>query len=102
VVAEASDGLEAMRLCEKHHPDPLVSDIGMPKTKRHRSSAGAQMDRPRGVSILSVHGDESSSMRAPLRLAPACVCRKAQQTRIRVGDHVKVDRAEGSVADFSS
>ena len=31
VVAEAADGLEAMRLCEEHQPDLLIVDIGMPK-----------------------------------------------------------------------
>jgi two-component system response regulator NreC len=30
VVAEASDGREAIRLCELHHPDVAVLDIGMP------------------------------------------------------------------------
>ena len=31
VIAEASDGLEAIRLCEEHHPDVLILDIAMPK-----------------------------------------------------------------------
>ena len=31
VVAEASDGLEALRLCEEHRPELLILDIGMPK-----------------------------------------------------------------------
>jgi two-component system CheB/CheR fusion protein len=31
VVAEAADGLEAIRLCEEHRPDLLIVDIGMPK-----------------------------------------------------------------------
>ena len=30
VVAEASDGLEALRLCEEHHPDLLILDVAMP------------------------------------------------------------------------
>ena len=31
IVAEASDGLEALRLCEEHQPEMLIVDIGMPK-----------------------------------------------------------------------
>ena len=65
VVAEASDGLEAMRLCEEHHPDLLILDIGMPKLSGIEVAARAQkMERPPGVIILSVHGDESYIMRA--------------------------------------
>ena len=65
VVAEASDGLEASRLCEEHHPDVLILDIGMPKLSGIEVAARAhKMDRPPGVIILSVHGDESYIMRA--------------------------------------
>jgi len=31
IVAEAADGLEALRLCEEHAPDTLIVDIAMPK-----------------------------------------------------------------------
>jgi DNA-binding NarL/FixJ family response regulator len=65
VVAEAGDGLEAVHLCEKHHPDLLILDIGMPKLSGIEVAARAQkLDRPPGVIILSVHGDESYIMRA--------------------------------------
>ena len=65
VVAEASDGLEAMRLCEEHQPDLLILDIGMPKLSGIEVAARAhKMDHPPGVIILSVHGDESYIMRA--------------------------------------
>jgi DNA-binding NarL/FixJ family response regulator len=65
VVAEAADGLEAVRLCEEHQPDLLILDIAMPKLSGIEVAARAQkMARPPGVIILSVHGDESYIMRA--------------------------------------
>jgi len=65
VVAEATDGLEAVRLCEELHPDILILDIGMPTLSGIEVAARAQkLDRPPGVIILSVHADESYIMRA--------------------------------------
>jgi DNA-binding NarL/FixJ family response regulator len=65
VVAEAADGLEAVRLCEEQHPEILILDISMPRLTGIEVAARAQkMDRPPGVIILSVHGDETYIMRA--------------------------------------
>jgi two-component system, NarL family, response regulator NreC len=65
VIAEASDGLEAARLCEEHRPDMLILDIAMPKLSGIEVAARAQkLDQPPGVIILSVHGDESYIIRA--------------------------------------
>jgi two-component system response regulator NreC len=65
VVAEASDGLEALTLCEEHLPDLVILDIGMPKLSGIEVAARSQkLARPPGVIILSVHGDESYIMRA--------------------------------------
>jgi two-component system, NarL family, response regulator NreC len=65
IVGEAADGLEAVKLCDEHHPDLMILDIGMPKLSGIEVAARAQkMSRPPGVIILSVHGDESYIMRA--------------------------------------
>ena len=65
VVAEAADGLEAVRLCEEHRPDLLIVDIGMPKLSGIEVAARAQkLDRPPAVIILSMHADESYIIRA--------------------------------------
>jgi two-component system, NarL family, response regulator NreC len=65
VVAEAADGLEAVRLCEEHRPELLILDIGMPKLSGIEVAARAQkLDRPPAVIILSMHHDESYILRA--------------------------------------
>ena len=65
VVAEAGDGLEAIRLCEEHRPDLLIFDIGMPRLNGIEVAARTQkLPRPPGVIILSMYGDESYIIRA--------------------------------------
>ena len=65
VVAEAADGLEAIRLCEEHRPDLLIVDIGMPRLSGIEVATRAQkLDRPPGVIVLSMHADESYIIRA--------------------------------------
>lgn len=65
VIAEAADGLEAIRLCEEQHPDVLIVDIGMPKLNGLDVTARAQkLERPPRVIILSMHADESYIIRA--------------------------------------
>jgi len=65
VVAEAADGLEALRLTEEYKPDLLVLDIGMPKLSGIEVAARSQrFDRPPRVVILSMHADESYIIRA--------------------------------------
>lgn len=65
VVAEASDGLEALRLCEEHHPDLLILDVAMPKLNGIDVAARSQKMDPRPQAImLSMHLDESYVMRA--------------------------------------
>src|SRR6187549_2311563 len=65
VVAEAADGLEAIRLTEEHRPDLLIVDIGMPKLSGIEVAARSQkLERPPRVIILSMHSDESYIIRA--------------------------------------
>ena len=65
VVAEAADGLEALRLCAEHQPDIVVLDVGMPKLNGIEVAARAQkLDHPPKVVILSMHSDESYILRA--------------------------------------
>ena len=65
VVAEASDGLEALRLCEEHHPDLLILDVAMPKLNGIDVAARSQkMQPPPRAIMLSMHLDESYVMRA--------------------------------------
>ena len=78
VVAEAADGLEAVRLCEEQHPEIMILDIGMPKLTGIEVATRAQkMDRPPGVIILSVHGDETYIMRAMAAGARAYLLKSA-------------------------
>jgi two-component system, NarL family, response regulator NreC len=65
VVAEAADGLDAVRLCEEHRPDLLIIDIGMPRLSGIDVAARAQkLERPPAVIILTMHADESYILRA--------------------------------------
>ncbi len=65
VVAEAADGLEALRLCEEHHPDLLILDVAMPKLNGIEVVARAQKMQPAPRAImLSMHVDESYVMRS--------------------------------------
>ena len=65
VVAEAADGLEAVRLCEEHLPDVAILDVAMPKLNGIEVAARAQkLTRRPGVIMLSMHADESYIIRA--------------------------------------
>jgi two-component system response regulator NreC len=65
VVAEAADGLEALRLCEEHHPDLLILDVAMPRLNGIEVAARSQkMQPPPRAIMLSMHLDESYVMRA--------------------------------------
>jgi two-component system, NarL family, response regulator NreC len=65
VVAEASDGMEAVRLCEEHRPDLLILDVAMPKLNGIDAAARCLKLQPNARAImLSMHADESYIMRS--------------------------------------
>lgn len=65
VVAEAADGLEALRLCEELRPDVLILDIAMPKLNGIEVAARSQKMQPAPLAImLSMHVDESYVLRS--------------------------------------
>jgi DNA-binding NarL/FixJ family response regulator len=65
VVAEAGDGLEALRLCEEHQPDAVILDVAMPKLNGIEVAERVQkLSRAPSVLILSMHADETYIIRA--------------------------------------
>ena len=65
IVGEASDGHEALRLCESTAPDVAVLDVAMPKLNGIEVAARALKQRPNlRVIVLSMHSDESYVVRA--------------------------------------
>ncbi len=65
VVAEASDGREAVRMAEEHKPDVAVMDIAMPVLNGIEATKQiVARCPPTSVIMLSMHHDESYIVRA--------------------------------------
>jgi len=65
VVAEASDGRQAVALAQQHLPEVVVMDIGMPNLNGIEASRQLTAALPQtSIVILSMHSDESYVLRA--------------------------------------
>ncbi|HVN04263.1 MAG TPA: response regulator transcription factor [Bryobacteraceae bacterium] len=65
VVAEASDGREAVALAEKHTPDIVVLDVAMPLLNGIEAARQISSKAPQtGIVFLSMHSDEGYVLKA--------------------------------------
>ena len=65
VVAEATNGVEALQALADHQPDILLLDLSMPVLDGLGVLAAARRDHPRvGLLVLTMHGEESIVLRA--------------------------------------
>jgi two-component system response regulator NreC len=65
VIAEASEGREAVELVSQHHPDVAVIDIGMPQLNGIEATQQiVSKESQTKVVILSMHSDEGYVLRA--------------------------------------
>lgn len=65
VVAEASDGREALRLIASHHPDVVLMDVAMPEMNGLEATARVVKEFPSvRVIILSMHANEEYVLQA--------------------------------------
>src|SRR3984957_811626 len=81
VVAEASDGREAIELTLEHSPDIVLMDIAMPNLNGIEATRRIVDKRPKtGVVILSMHYDESYVIRSMKAGARAYLLKDAMKT----------------------
>jgi DNA-binding NarL/FixJ family response regulator len=96
VVAEAADGLEAIRLCEQHRPDLLIVDIGMPKLSGIEVATRAQkLDPPPGVIVLSMHATDEDLLPAVRAVASGRPFFSPAVTSLLVEDYVRTLQQRG-------
>lgn len=80
VVAEASDGRQAVQLVSKHHPNVVILDIGMPELNGIEATRQIVAQDPHpDVVILSMHSDESYVLRALKAGARAYILKNAAE-----------------------
>lgn len=65
VIAEASDGREAVALAESHQPDVVVMDVGMPGLNGIEAARQISAKQPQtAIVFLSMHSDEGYVLKA--------------------------------------
>src|SRR5580700_6456698 len=95
VVAEASDGREAVQLVSKLRPDVVILDIGMPNLNGIEATRQIVSEEPKAqVVILSMHSDEGYVLRALKAGARAYILKNSAEADLI--------RAVRSVADGKS
>jgi len=120
IVAEASDGREALRLIAAHHPDLVLMDITMPSLNGLDATVRIGRAFPRArVVVLSMNADEDSVLKslragaagylvktadpAELELAVRAVARGERFLSAAVSEHVlaaclsRIDREQSSL-----
>ena len=85
VVAEASDGLEALRLIELHRPDIVLMDVAMPQLNGLEAATRVARDCPDvRVIILSMHATAEYARRAVRAGASGYVLKDASTTELEL------------------
>ncbi len=64
VVAEGSDGSEALEICRKYSPDLVIMDVGMPRKDGIEATRDINRDCPTPVILLTARDDEETIRRA--------------------------------------
>jgi two-component system response regulator NreC len=98
VVAEASDGREAVQLASTQHPDVAVLDIGMPQLNGIEATRQILTAEPDArVVILSMHSDEGYVLRALKAGARAYILKNSAES-----DLIRAVRMVGEGKSFFS
>ncbi len=83
VIGEATDGLEAVALCERHQPDVVVMDLNMPGVDGIEATRRVVAANPHiGVLVLTMFDDDASLFAALRAGARGYVLKGADQADI--------------------
>jgi len=92
IVAEASDGVMAVRLCEDNCPDVVLMDIAMPLLNGIEATRRIVSKCPRtAVVILSMHHDESYVLRSLKAGARGYLVKDSAKTDLINGVHAAAE-----------